>query len=569
MRIGGLAVGAVLVAAGCATTDNAEYGLPTTVTYESPLSVVTNAHGRVFVDFGKDAFGWLELMPPSGFTGGVYQVAVSEMKHPDDTTDRWADGTIRSIWNLPTVLTAEEKVHRIEFVPDERNTDFARAVPPVKLRPEVGVVWPFRYAEFFAVPFEVNGRTLRRAMVHYPIDMGESSFACSDERLTKVYDFCKYSILATSFAGLYVDGDRERIPYEADAYINQHGHYAISSDGRLARASHEYLLRHPTWPTEWKQHSIMMAWADWMWTGETNGLARAYDLLKNEKLLLARARPDGLLTSPLEALTGPNRACDLIDWPPRDRDGYVFRPVSAVINAFHYRNLCQMSDMARALGKADDADWFATRAKHVRESYNRVFRDPADGFYRDGEGTGHKGFHAQVAALAFGLVPDADKRRVAEALVKRGMVCSVYYAQYLLEALYAAGCEDAALALMVADSDRSWLGMLRQGATITMEAWNRDDKPNLDWNHAWGTPPLNVISRYVLGVTPLEPGFAKISVKPQVGGLESMKGTVPTARGRVEVEVKGGRLSVSVPAPAKVVWKGRTHEVPAGRHQFE
>ena len=78
---------AFVLLAAAAAADCAEFGLPTTVTYESPLSVVTNAHGRVFVDFGKDAFGWLELMPPSGFTGGVYQVAVSEMKHPDDTTD--------------------------------------------------------------------------------------------------------------------------------------------------------------------------------------------------------------------------------------------------------------------------------------------------------------------------------------------------------------------------------------------------------------------------------------------------------------------------------------------------
>ena len=95
------------------------------------------------------------------------------------------------------------------------------------------------------------------------------------------------------------------------------------------------------------------------------------------------------------------------------------------------------------------------------------------------------------------------------------------------------------------------------------------DKPNLDWNHAWGTPPLNIISRYVLGVTPLEPGFEKISVKPQVGGLSDLKGVVPTAKGPVTVAVSGKRLSVTVPAPATVVWNGRRHEVAAGSHDFD
>ena len=556
---------ALVLLAAVAAADCAEYGLPTTVTREAPAVIMTNGHGRVFVDFGKDAFGWLELVPPAGYTGGVYQLAVSETRHSDFTADCWNGGTIRQWYNRETPIPAGSGVVRVPFRRDARNTNYRHDPPPVKLRPEVGVIMPFRYVEFYRLPFEITAASVRRATVHYPVDMNESSFACSDERLTKVYDFCKYSIFATTFAGLYVDGDRERIPYEADAYINQLGHYAISSDRALARATHEYLMRHPTWPTEWKQHSVMIAWADWMWSGSTESLARCYDRLKSEKLLLDRARPDGLLASKPQDYPGPDKTDDIVDWPPRDRDGYVFSTASAVINAFHYRNLNEMAEMARALGKTDDAAAFAARAEKVKAAYLRTFRDPADGFVRDGEGTDHKGFHANALALAFGLVPEADRAKIADGLVARGMVCSVYFAQYYLEALFATGRDAEAIALMTSDSNRSWLGMLRQGATITMEAWNMDDKPNLDWNHAWGTPPLNLIARFVLGVTPLEPGFAKVSVKPQVGSLKEVRGTVPTPRGPVRVEVKDGRLTVDVPTPARVTWRGQTREVPAGR----
>ena len=90
---------------------------------------------------------------------------------------------------------------------------------------------------------------------------------------------------------------------------------------------------------------------------------------------------------------------------------------------------------------------------------------------------------------------------------------------------------------MTSEGDRSWLGMMGQGSTVTMEAWSLKAKPNQDWNHAWGTPPLNLIARYVLGVRPLKPGFAEYETKPRLGGLGRVEGTVPTPRGPVKVSV--------------------------------
>ena len=279
-----------------------------------------------------------------------------------------------------------------------------------------------------------------------------------------------------------------------------------------------------------------------MWSGCTKSLEKSYDILKNEKLLLDRAREDALLSSPLQTTIGNH--IDIIDWPPRERDGYVFCKASAVINAFHYLNLRQMSEMAAAIGKREDAAWFAERAQKVKASYRRLFRDSKDGLYFDGEGTTHKGLHANVAALAFGLVEENERAVVADYIIAKGMKCSVYFAQYLLEALFIAGCDREAIAFMTADGERSWLGMIKQGSTMTLEAWNMEAKPNLDWNHAWGTAPLNVISRYLLGVRPLEPGFARMEVRPQVGSLKYVRGVVPTVRGPVLVEVKDGKVSV-------------------------
>ena len=534
----------------------------------TPVSVSTNSVGRVLVDFGREAFGFLEFAPPAG-TRGKYHVRLGELLRPDGSVNMKPGATIRAEEVESEIR--DEGVHRVPLVPDKRNTTGGKEGGAVPIPPEHGVILPFRYAEFFSAPFPITKDTVRMVAINYPIDMEASAFACSDANLTKLYDFCKYSILATSFAGLYVDGDRERIPYEADAYLNQLGEYAVHADYSLGRASHEYLMKHPTWPTEWKQHSIKMAWADYMWSGDRRSLEKFYDQLRNEKLLLKFVREsDGLLLTGGERARGglynARGAADIVDWPPHERDGFVFKDVNAVINAFFYRNLLEMADIAQALDKSADAAQFRVQAKEVYAAYQKVFFDATRRVYVDGEGTDHASQHANAAALAFGLVPAEHRRSVAEYCLSRGMACSVYFAQYLLEALYEAGEPDAALKLMTAKGDRTWLDMLDQGATITMEAWSVKYKPNLDLNHAWGTPPLNVISRYLLGVTPLEPGFAKIRIRPQVGRLDWVKGTVPTAKGPVKVSVVEDVLTVETPAPARIEFNGEVRDVPAGRH---
>lgn len=101
-----------------------------------------------------------------------------------------------------------------------------------------------------------------------------------------------------------------------------------------------------------------------------------------------------------------------------------------------------------------------------------------------------------------------------------------------------------------------------------MEAWNMKTKPNQDLNHAWGSVPLNVISRFILGVTPLTPGFGKISIAPQPGGLKKVVAKVPTAKGAVLIDIDGDCLKVTTPAPSRVVWLGRTTDIAAGEHVF-
>jgi hypothetical protein len=76
----------------------------------------------------------------------------------------------------------------------------------------------------------------------------------------------------------------------------------------------------------------------------------------------------------------------------------------------------------------------------------------------------------------------------------------------------------------------------------------------LTWNHAWGAAPANLISRYILGVRPLQPGYSEILIAPQLGALAWVRGKVPTARGPVVIEAKAEKaytLDVIIPSSAK------------------
>ena len=525
----------------------------------APVCVTTNAAGRAVVDFGCTGFGWLEM------TGeGPYSIVIGEMTN--------ADGFVVNPYHPSSTIRAQKLTgvapgcrYRVPMPADPVNLNgYDPKAPAIALPKEIGVVYPFRFAEIVWAP--CGGADLVQKAVNYPMDMTKSSIESSDADLVRLYDFCKQTIRATSFCGVYVDGDRERTPYEADAYINQLCHYAIDDDYSLARKTHEWLMEHPTWPTEWKQHSIMIARADWMWTGDTQSLARWYNVLRTEKLDAGcKVRADGLLVSPGG---DGNGARDIVDWPPSERDGFVMTDVNAVVNAFRYRNLREMAAIAEALKEPDDARHFAAEAERMKAAFDKTFYRPAKGLFADGEATDHASLHANAAALAFGLVPPERQRKVADFLEAKGLACSVYFAQYYLEALYTAGRGEAAMRLMLSHGERSWLGMMDFGSSLTMEAWNVRTKPNLDLNHAWGAVPLNIISRYVLGVMPLEPGFAKISIAPKSDGVKSVKGTVPTVKGPVSIEISGDRLTVSTPAPTRIKWNGRTQDVLAGQHEF-
>jgi hypothetical protein len=510
-----------------------------------------------FADFGEDVYGSLKIdlstygsvaeRPPE------LKVRLGEKLDAGGAIDRQPGGFV-SFREGTMTWQPDQHAYQLGLPPEKHpKGNVSERIPGI------GEIAPFRYAEIEGGALSRLEKTnVVQLFVHAPFNDDASSFESSDATLNAVWHLCRHTMEATTAFGIYIDGDRERTPYEADAYINQLSFYACDLDPRVARCTFDYLLRHPTWPTEWSFHMPMIAAEDYLATGDIALARDNWDALKT-KLLMDKARADGLL-----------RAGAIVDWPSGYRDGYnggkkipsdpsqAGRPeyryqvgpeYNTAVNAFYYHALQQMALLAHALKKESDANEFESKAKQVYESFNRVCFDPERGLYTDGEGSAHFSLHGNMFPLAFGLVPEQYKAQIADYVQSRGMACSVYGAQYLLEAMFGAEKDDYAIQLMSAKTEHSWWHMMALGSTITLESWDSSSKQNLDWNHAWGSAPANIISRYVLGVRPLEPGYSKILIAPQPGALKWIRGKVPTPRGAVSVSWNRDTASLDLEVP--------------------
>ncbi|CAH8281426.1 alpha-L-rhamnosidase-like protein [Mariniflexile fucanivorans] len=520
----------------------------------SPQKITKLGNGHYFIDFGKAYFGNVEITSKTNQTDSLFFRLGEKLELPNKI-DRKPEGTIRYQEVTLQNLTANQTVS-LHLTPDKRNTGPAA----IKLPESIGIIMPFRYLEIENLKIPIEDLNISQKAIHYKFNDDASYFSSSNKVMDSIWQLCKHTIKATSFMGYYVDGDRERIPYEADAYINQLSHYSVDNEYTMARRTNAYFIDNPTWPTEWLLHTVLMFYEDYMYTGDVEPLKDHYENLKL-KTLMDLEREDGLISSKSpnlnEALVlklgfekANTKIKDIIDWPPAqkdtgwklatpegERDGYDIVPVNTAVNSFYYYNLKLMGDIAKAINKTDDAIFFKNKAETVKASINSKLFNHSKGYYLDGETSTHASLHANMLPLAFDLVPEEHIKTVTEFIKSRGMACSVYGAQYLLEGLYKNNEERYASAL-ISDTmgDRNWWNMIKVGSTMTMEAWDMKYKPNSDWNHAWGTAPLNTMTRYMWGIKPKTPGFAVAEINPKLGDLRFSKIKVPTKMGFIYAE---------------------------------
>ena len=516
-------------------------------TAQQPESMKQLGDGTWLADFGRAAFGQIEVTLTTDAENDTAIVHLGECMK-SGRIDREPGGT-RRYQAIAIPLQTGTHTYRPVIPADATNTGGTAVHMPI----EIGEVTPFRYVEVEGGSSTVDD--ISRLSVNYRFNDEAASFQCNNATLNKVWDFCKYSIKATSFMGYYIDGDRERTPYEADAYINQLGHFATDAEYTMSRRTLDWLMRNPTWPTEWHLQMPLLAWHDYLWTGDDSFLREHADRLMARTLLALRNAETGLVTTTLSEQTTDflksigrsEKIKDIVDWPLKtEGDGFEMKDYNVVVNAYHYMALRRMAQIYAAIGNSEKSEELRVMSEEFAATFNKAFLDTTTGLYIDGIGSTHRSLHGNMFPLAFGLVPDEYLQSVADFVVSRGMACSVYGSQFLLEALYEAGRDGDALRRLTSEQERSWMNMMDEGSTITMEAWGNRFKTNQDWNHAWGAAPANIIPFRLMGIRPTEPGWSRCEIRPQTATLTGADCRVPTIKGPISLSISNSEESYTM-----------------------
>lgn len=524
-----------------------------------------------FIDFGRDAFGTLELELDSP-DNSVVEIRLGEVLG--------ANGFLYS--PEPKSLECNRRFRKISLLLKEGRHCYRLTLPEpgeddyyqcqgyncasarsVLCPRHIGEVMPFRYTELHGFKGKLCAGDVRQLTAHYPFDDNASDFHCSDKKLESVWGLCKHTIKSVSFPGIYIDGDRERMPYEGDSLVQQLSNFCFSTDFLPSETTLEWFCELGTsWCYEWVLSLPVLAWRHYLYSGDNKLLKRYYSFFELATLI-SLERADGLLAtgqdcrepSLINRFRPPQGFLrDVIDWPPVMRDNYELGTINTVANSFHFAALEAMGNIAAALNKNADKRRYLSQAERVRLGMLKCLLNPDTGLFVDSEGSKHSSLHAVIFPVACGVIKPEPASSLTTFLSEKSMDCSVWAAQFFLDALYIAGLPEKALSLMASDGERSWLNMIKQGATMTMEAWSNELKSSQDWNHPWATAPANIMTRRLMGIRPLTPGFDHVIIAPEPGRLTAAGIVSPTRHGQIKVDFsqEAGKFSLTVEIPEKI-----------------
>ena len=248
----------------------------------------------------------------------------------------------------------------------------------------------------------------------------------------------------------------------------------------------------------------------------------------------------------------------------------------------YYLLLKDMAWVERKVGSATFANADDSRADAIKTAINARLWNPALGAY--GQSSDHPGVlveDANALALQNGIVPPERQAAVLAALKTlwtpfgaiigpglqdpTGHVIEPFGNGMETAGRFAVGDTAGALDLM----RRTWGLMVDPGNPLyTGGLWEFKNstggvnRATASLAHGWAASPTVQLTQQVLGVTPVDPGYATWNIAPHPGGLAWAAGAVPTKFGEIAVSWSSNADSFALRVMAPVGTSG-TITIPA------
>jgi hypothetical protein len=352
----------------------------------------------------------------------------------------------------------------------------------------------------------------------------------------------------------------EQMQYAGDTMITSKLALLTTGDHRLSRQALYHFdwsrlsdgLTQSRFPSRLVQ--IIPAWSvHWITTLKdyflcTGDRATLEDLLPGVRAVLAwyRRHPDG------DGLPAKLPFWNMTDWCPWWPRGVVpgADEGPTCIHAAQYINaLDEAAWMSSQLGLTAEAGALMSEAENLRLKAHARFWSEREGLYFDRPGGPELSQYGNAWAIVAGFAGERERdimmsRFPHDAKLAPG---SFFWWHTGFTALAKSGRYD---------DMRNYLGPWHESIGYGLSTFVEENSYWRSLCHAWSAHPVLEFQQRILGVTPTEPGFARIALTPHRCGLTHAKGSVCTPHGMIEVawRMEGNefRLEASVPVAIQV-----------------
>jgi len=493
------------------------YHLP--VAPQKAVRIDKNPH-HMFVDFGKETFGYIKL---NGIKGKG-KVSLYFGESPNEAID-----TARC-----------ELADKIDI--DQQSGDYTFTGSRA-----------FRYVSIY-YDDNININDVSMLYEYSPVKQ-RGSFRCSDDEINKIWDVAAYT-LHLNTREFFIDGiKRDRWVWSGDAYQSYLMNYYLFFDSPTVM--HTLLALRGKDPVTSHINTIMDYTFYWFlgindyyqYTGDKTFIQQNYPRMQSMMdFCLSRRDKDGLVQ-------GQTGDWVFIDWA----DGLSKQGEVSFEQILLCRSLETMAQCAKIANDNAGAEKYAQIAAELKTKiFSYYWNDEKHALVHsriNGKPTDNVTRYANMFSIFFNYLDEDKKQDVKKYVLLNDNVPKIttpYMRFYELEALCAMGEQTYVLKQM----KDYWGGMLKLGATSFWEEYN-PAKSGADVYamygrpygkslcHAWGASPIYLLGKYYLGVKPLSPGYKDYIIEPNLGNLQWMQGTVPTPNGDIKVYASTKQIKVS------------------------
>ena len=242
--------------------------------------------------------------------------------------------------------------------------------------------------------------------------------------------------------------------------------------------------------------------------------------------------------------------------PATDGEPFWSADQGHVATAYLHHTAALAARIGRVLGHDDDVARFEALADGARHAWQVEYLDDDSAITPDTQAN-------HVRALAFGLIPDDHRERVADRLVELihqagdHLGTGFLATPLLLPILTDTGHLDVAYQVLLNDTPPSWLAMVDRGATTVWEEWEGIDAAgaaHASLNHYSKGAVVSFLHRYVAGIMPIddELAYRRFRIAPRPGAsLTWAEASFESPRGRIESSwrISDGTFTLTATVP--------------------